>query len=84
MVSIQLFEMDMNISRNIYERESKNRFIATAEKIALYSIIPFTFILLFEAVVKNMILINLANLLITVINKITDKFSPIFNEPSTL
>lgn len=74
MTPIPLFEMNMDTSRNIYERESKNRLIATAQKIAIYTIIPFMMILSFEAVVKNLILVNMGNVIISLINGISEKY----------
>ncbi|HSX11673.1 MAG TPA: hypothetical protein VLF94_08170 [Chlamydiales bacterium] len=66
----------MNITRNIYEMKSKNQFIAIAEKVATYTLIPLLLVAMFEAVVKNMIFINLANVCIVVYNEIQHVINP--------
>lgn len=68
MAWINRLELNMKISRNIYEGKSSNLLIAIAQKIAFYSIIPFVLIAFFEGIVKNFIVFNLANLGITIIN----------------
>ena len=62
------FEMNMNISRTVLEGRWDNYLLDTVQKVALYSIIPFTLIIAFEAIVKNFLLINAANLGIALIN----------------
>ncbi|MGB7978881.1 MAG: hypothetical protein WCF19_06960 [Chlamydiales bacterium] len=64
--------MNMSISNSILERRPKNYLIATARKIAIYLFFPFAFILIFEAIVKNFILINLANTAISILNTVHD------------
>ena len=68
MAQIPPLEMNMNISRSVYEWNSKNCIIATAQKIAIYTLLPFSLIVMFEAVIKNLICINLANMLFTILN----------------
>ncbi|PIS02950.1 MAG: hypothetical protein COT85_02660 [Chlamydiae bacterium CG10_big_fil_rev_8_21_14_0_10_42_34] len=58
----------MSISRRLYESCPKNALLATVQKIIIYSFFPLSLIVFFEAVVKNMILINLSNVVITVLN----------------
>lgn len=65
----------MNISCTVYEGRWESPCIEVAQKIAVYSAIPMAFILFFEAVVKNMIFINLANVVITVIHSIDHFFT---------
>jgi len=67
MTWITPFELNMNISRSIYEGRPSNRLVAVIQKIALCLVIPFAFIVFFEAITKNLI-INLANLGITILN----------------
>jgi uncharacterized protein YqhQ len=61
-------ELNMNISLNLIEGKFENRCLALAVKIALYTVIPFLLVAFFEAVVKNLILYNLANAVIAVMN----------------
>ncbi len=68
MACIQPFEFNMVISRSIYEGNSRNPLIAAAQKVATYSIIPLALIAFFEAVVKNLLVFNVANLGITLLN----------------
>ncbi len=72
--------MNMNISRRIYEGNPDNRFIATAQKIAIYTVSPIMMIMMFEAIIKNLIFINLANTTITLINTIYDIYPPSFTQ----
>ena len=65
-------EANMNFSRSIYEEISENPFVATAQKIAIYTLIPLALIVFFEAIVKNLIYINLANLAIITLNASRD------------
>lgn len=65
---ISPIEMNMSISRNVYEGNSKNAFVALAQKVAIYLIIPMALIVFFEAVIKNLIFINLFNIAITILN----------------
>lgn len=60
--------MNMDISRTVLEGKWDNWFIDTAQKVALYTIIPFILIAALEAIVKNLILINLANCAIAILN----------------
>jgi hypothetical protein len=75
MTWITPFEANMNISRNVYEGRPDNRLVAVIQKIALCLIIPFAFIVFFEAIVKNLILVNLANLGITLLNAAHDLYA---------
>lgn len=70
MAWIQPLEMNMNISRTVLEGKWDNPVVAAIQKIALYTIIPFMFIATFEAVFKNLILINLTNCVISILNLI--------------
>ncbi len=72
MAWINPIELNMNISRNIYEGRSSHYLIGLVQKIATYLIIPLALIVFFEAVVKNMILFNLLNLGIVLLNGIHD------------
>ncbi|MBU6382964.1 MAG: hypothetical protein KGQ49_00060 [Verrucomicrobia bacterium] len=65
---IPRIEMDMSISRTILESKFDNPFMQSAQKIAIYAVIPFTLIAMFEAIVKNFLCINLANCAITLLN----------------
>lgn len=65
-------ELNMSISRNIYECRSDIAVIAIAQKIATYLVIPLALIVFFEAVVKNLVVFNLINLSIVVINSIRE------------
>lgn len=67
--------MDMDISLSINEGRPSNQLVATIQKIAVYLIIPFALIVFFEAVVKNLILINLANLGIILLNAAHDGYT---------
>lgn len=69
MTWISPLKMDMDISLGINEGRPSNQLVATIQKIAVYLIIPFALIVFFEAVVKNLILINLANLGICLLNE---------------
>lgn len=71
-MSIRYIEYNMDLSVSIYEEPSDNRLIATAQKIAIYSVIPMMMVILFEAIVKNLLLINLGNLGIFTLNKLHD------------
>lgn len=65
---IQHFTPNMEISRSVIEGKWDNTFIETAQKIAIYTVIPMAIIVFVEAVLKNMIFINLANAAITLVN----------------
>lgn len=67
---ISKLEMDMSISRNIYEGRSPHWFVSLAQKVATYALIPLALVAMFEAVVKNLIGINLINLGIVCINQV--------------
>lgn len=75
MTWITPFEANMDISRNIYEGRPSNRLVAIVQKIALCLVIPFAFIVFFEAIVKNLIFVNLANLGITILNAAHDLYN---------
>lgn len=68
MTWIQPIQPNMDISRTILEGKFDNNLIDTAQKIAIYTLIPFLLIAALEAIVKNFILINLANCGITLLN----------------
>lgn len=76
MAWINLVEMNMNISLGVCEGKSNHCLISLIQKIATYTIIPLALIAFFEAVVKNLILINLANLTFTLLNSIYDVLAP--------
>lgn len=61
-------QMNMDISRTVLEGKWDNIWIETAQKIAIYTLIPFLMIAAFEAVFKNLILINLVNCTISILN----------------
>lgn len=65
-----LLEMNMNISRTVLETESENDWIDLAQKITIYTVIPFSLIVIFEALIKNLICINLFNIAVTISNSI--------------
>lgn len=67
MTRIEYFKMNIDLSQQIAELDSDNVFILTAQKVAVYSIIPFMMILAFESSIKY-VFTNLANLVISVIN----------------
>jgi hypothetical protein len=67
---ISLLEMNMSISRAVYESKSSNYLLALIQKVATYTLFPLLLIVAFEAVVKNMICINLANLGIVILNQL--------------
>lgn len=62
------FNANMDISLSIIEGRPGNPLIAMIQKIAIALVIPFAMIAFFEAVLKNLIFINLANLGITLLN----------------
>ena len=66
---VQYFTPNMEISRTILERRWESPFIDTVQKVATYSIIPIAMIIFLEAVLKNMVFINLANVTVYLINK---------------
>lgn len=67
----------MEISRTIIEAEWDNPLFDTAQKIAVYTVIPIALIVFVEAVLKNIIFINLANAAITVINFGHELYEPL-------
>lgn len=71
---VALLEPNMSISRNIYEGRWENRWVTLAQDIAIGTIIPFTLVVLFEAVIKNLIFITLANVAITLLNISREKY----------
>ena len=68
MAWIQPLECNMDFSRRVYEDRPDNSLFALAQKIAIYSVVPLMLIVFFEAVVKNLIVINLANIGIAIVN----------------
>ena len=64
------FELNMDITRSIYEEKSKNCLLAMIQKIAICTVIPIALIAFFEGVVKNWIILNLVNAGIVVLNGI--------------
>ncbi len=74
MAWISPIEFNMSISRNIYEWKSDVPLLATAQKIAIYLVIPLAFVVFFEAVVKNLFIFNVLNLGIVVINYLHDTY----------
>lgn len=80
-MSITPIEMNMTITRNIYESDSTNLFIQRAQRIATYSLIPLALVAFFEAVVKNLIAINLANFCICAYNAYQSTYHPPAPEP---
>lgn len=62
------FEMNMDITRNVYEEPSDYLLIDLAKKVALYSVIPLTMIAAFEAIFKNVLFVNLANFGVAILN----------------
>lgn len=75
---ISPIEMNMNISRSIYEGKPQYCLIATVQKIAIYTVIPFLLIAMLEAIIKNVICINLLNCLITLLNGGRDLYTHYF------
>ena len=65
---IQPFTPNMDISRTVLEGRWGNSFIDTTQKVAIYSVIPIALIIFVEAVLKNMLFINLTNATISLIN----------------
>ncbi|MBX7065886.1 MAG: hypothetical protein K1X28_01525 [Parachlamydiales bacterium] len=65
---IQPIQPNMDISLTILEGKFENSLIDTAQKIAIYTVIPFMMIAILEALIKNFILIGLANCAIAVLN----------------
>ena len=68
MAWIQPLEYNMNFSQRVIDDEPGHPLFALAQKIAIYTVIPMMLIVFFEAVVKNLIAINLANIGIAIIN----------------
>ena len=77
---IRPIEMNMNLSLRVEEAKWDNTFLEIAQKVALYTIIPFTLIAMFEAIVKNFIVINTLNLGITLLNGCHDLFQYFFGD----
>jgi hypothetical protein len=69
-------EFNMNIFLDLRRKKADHPLIATIQKIAIYSLIPIALVAFFEAVVKNMIFINLFNLGIVVLNSLHDLWPP--------
>jgi hypothetical protein len=75
MAFIEPFDYNMRISTEFLEWRPENPIVAVIHNIALYTIIPFAMIVVLEAVFKNIIVYNIANLAITcVINKVHELF----------
>jgi hypothetical protein len=68
MAWIAPIKMNMDISLNVLEGHWEHEWIATAQKVAIITVAPFALIAMTEAIVKNMILINLMNVAITLLN----------------
>lgn len=65
---ISPIQMNMDISRTVLQGKWDQCWIDTAQKIAIYTLLPFILIATVEAILKNLILINLANCAIAVLN----------------
>ena len=61
--------MNMDLSRAVLEGNWDNSFLDIALKVARSTVIPFMMIVMFEAIVKNFILINTLNVGITLLNE---------------
>ena len=72
---IQPFSANITITQNVCEGKWDNVFITTVQKIAIYLIIPIALIVFFEAVVKNIFFVNLANFVVTIVNTVHDTFA---------
>jgi hypothetical protein len=75
MARIETIEFSMDISKRVYQEWSDYALIETAQKIAVYTVIPMMMIAFVEAVIKNLIIINLLNVSIIVINETQDFFA---------
>jgi len=71
----------MDFSLHICEGRATIPFFATVQKVATYSLIPLAVVAFFEAVVKNLFFINLANFSITLINTVHDACTSRKKEP---
>lgn len=78
MAWIPPIQMNMDISQNIYEGKPTYTLIALVQKIAIYTIFPLLLVASIEAVVKNLILINLANCGIVLLNAIHSGYHAYF------
>lgn len=78
MTWINRLEPNMDISLNVLEGQWENAYITTAQKIATYTLIPFLMIAFLEGVIKNLIFINLANGVITILNGVKERFDARF------
>ena len=58
----------MNISHDVLEAEYESPLLAKIQKIAICTVIPMLLLSALESVVKNLILINLANFTIALAN----------------
>lgn len=81
MTLIDPLTLNMSITRAVLEGKSDNILFATAQKVAVYSILPFAIIVIFEAVIKNLICFNIANCGIALINKIHSLIYPADEKP---
>lgn len=61
----------MDISKNLLEMEPEDEWVALAQKIAIYTVLPFLLVVAFESIFKNLVYYNLANLAITGFNACT-------------
>jgi hypothetical protein len=59
----------MDISWQLTTASSSNWMVSIAQKVALYTLIPFTFIAAVEALIKNLIGITLVNVTIALFNQ---------------
>jgi len=73
--------MNMDISKSIFDTDDNIFLVKTAQKIALYSVFPFMFILATEALIKNLVLINSLNICILGLNLIIRKISKVDPTP---
>lgn len=76
---IEPINMNMGISRTVLEGKWDNYFLDLVQKVAIYTIIPFSMIVAFEAIVKNCLLINTLNVSILLINQGYSLYERMFN-----
>ncbi len=65
---IRPIEMNMDISRAVLERKWSNPLLALAQEVVIATRVPFLLIAYFEAIVKNLICINVINFGISLLN----------------
>ncbi|MEN9654192.1 MAG: hypothetical protein RL235_304 [Chlamydiota bacterium] len=56
---IAYFAPSLSISKNVFNATAEDAWLKTAQKIAVATIIPFMIIVLFEALLKNTVLLTL-------------------------